>query len=77
MKRLPLAASFLSLFVAVLLCLTILLSQPTRALAQRKTLRVSYPAPVTLYLPMWIASDAGLFSSTASISFPVTPECRT
>jgi ABC-type nitrate/sulfonate/bicarbonate transport system substrate-binding protein len=30
-------------------------------LAQRKSLRVSYPAPVTLYLPMWVANDAGFF----------------
>ena len=40
----------------------ILLMLPTASLAQRKTLRVSYPAPVTVYLPLWIASDAGLFS---------------
>ena len=39
----------------------ILLALPTAALAQRKTLRVSYPAPATVYLPLWVASDAGLF----------------
>ena len=39
----------------------ILLALPTATLAQRKTLRVSYPAPATVYLPLWIASDAGLF----------------
>ena len=39
-----------------------LLALPTAALAQRKTLRVSYPAPATVYLPLWIASKAGLFS---------------
>jgi NitT/TauT family transport system substrate-binding protein len=32
------------------------------AAAQRKSLRVSYPAPVTVYLPLWIAAEAGLFS---------------
>ncbi len=37
----------------------ILLALPTAALAQRKTLRVSYPAPATVYLPLWIASEAG------------------
>jgi NitT/TauT family transport system substrate-binding protein len=37
------------------------LAQPATLLAQRKTLRVSYPAPVTVYLPLWVASDAGLF----------------
>src|SRR4030095_11586452 len=62
MKRLPLAASLLSLFVVVLLCLTILLAQPTLALAQRKTLRASYPAPVTLYLPLLISRETWLFS---------------
>jgi ABC-type nitrate/sulfonate/bicarbonate transport system substrate-binding protein len=40
----------------------ILLALPASSLAQRKTLRVSYPAPVTVYLPLWIASEAGLFS---------------
>ena len=39
----------------------ILLALPTATLAQRKTLRVSYPAPATVYLPLWVASDAGLF----------------
>ena len=62
MKRSALAASFLSLFVAVAILIAVLLAQPTLALAQRKTLRVSYPAPVTLYLPFWIASDARLFT---------------
>jgi NitT/TauT family transport system substrate-binding protein len=40
----------------------ILLALPTATLAQRKTLRVSYPAPATVYLPLWIANDAGLFN---------------
>src|SRR5882724_13506146 len=40
----------------------ILLMLPTASPAQRKTLRVSYPAPATVYLPLWIASEAGLFS---------------
>ena len=40
----------------------ILLMLPTATLAQRKSLRVSYPAPATVYLPFWIASEAGLFS---------------
>jgi len=39
----------------------ILLALPATASAQRKSLRVSYPAPVTLYLPMWVGHDAGLF----------------
>src|SRR5262245_5360675 len=46
------------LFVAAI----ILIALPAAALAQRKTLRVSYPAPATVYLPLWIASEAGLFS---------------
>src|SRR6266540_1017398 len=46
------------LFVAAI----ILLALPASSLAQRKTLRVSYPAPATVYLPLWIASEAGLFS---------------
>src|SRR5918999_2637516 len=46
----------------LLVGLSILLMLPTASPAQRKTLRVSYPAPVTVYLPLWIASDAGLFS---------------
>ena len=39
----------------------ILLAQPTLTLAQRRSLRVSYPAPVTVYLPLWVASEAGFF----------------
>jgi NitT/TauT family transport system substrate-binding protein len=46
-------------FVAV--CLLLLLAQPARSLAQRKSLRVSYPAPVTVYLPLWVANDVGFF----------------
>lgn len=38
-----------------------LLALPANSLAERKTLRVSYPAPATVYLPLWIASEAGLF----------------
>ena len=38
-----------------------LIAAPATSLAQRKALRVSYPAPVTVYLPLWVASDAGLF----------------
>ena len=45
------------LFIVVV----ILVALPTALFAQRKTLRVSYPAPATVYLPLWIASDAGLF----------------
>jgi NitT/TauT family transport system substrate-binding protein len=47
------------LFVAV--GLMWLLAQPGASEAQRKSLRVSYPAPVTVYLPLWVASDAGFF----------------
>ena len=39
-----------------------ILALPPMAAAQRKSLRVSYPAPVTVYLPLWIAAEAGLFS---------------
>ena len=45
----------------LLVCLIFLLAQPVSGLAQRKTLRVSYPAPVTVYLPLWVANDAGFF----------------
>jgi NitT/TauT family transport system substrate-binding protein len=45
----------------LLACLLILLAHPASSLAQRKALRVSYPAPVTVYLPMWVANDAGFF----------------
>lgn len=31
------------------------------ALAQHKSVRVSYPAPSTVYLPTWVANDAGFF----------------
>jgi NitT/TauT family transport system substrate-binding protein len=44
------------------LCLFVLLVQPAISSAQRKTLRVSYPAPVTVYLPLWVAKDAGFFA---------------
>ncbi len=46
----------------LLVGLSLLLMLPTATLAQRKTLRVSYPAPATVYLPLWIASEVGLFS---------------
>ena len=46
----------------VALCLTFLFAAPAPASAQRKTLRISYPAPVTVYLPLWIAKDAGFFA---------------
>src|ERR1700745_3631735 len=42
-------------------CTLLILVQPKTSFAQRKTLRVSYPAPATVYLPLWVASDAGLF----------------
>jgi len=44
-----------------LCCLILILALPAASLAQRKTLRVSYPAPATVYLPLWVASDAGIF----------------
>jgi NitT/TauT family transport system substrate-binding protein len=47
--------------LVVIGCLIWLLAQPAMALAQRKALRVSYPAPVTVYLPLWVASDVGFF----------------
>jgi len=47
----------------MLLVLAVLtLFAPASSLAQRKTLRVSYPAPVTVYLPLWTAKEAGLFN---------------
>jgi NitT/TauT family transport system substrate-binding protein len=45
------------LFIAAI----ILLVEPATLLAQRKALRVSYPAPATVYLPLWVANDAGFF----------------
>ena len=48
--------------VLLLVGFFIFLALPTATLAQRKTLRVSYPAPATVYLPLWIANDAGLFN---------------
>jgi NitT/TauT family transport system substrate-binding protein len=53
------SSSIGALFLLVVFFL--LLTLPTAALAQRKTLRVSYPAPATVYLPLWVASDAGIF----------------
>jgi NitT/TauT family transport system substrate-binding protein len=38
------------------------LALPATLSAQRKTLRISYPAPVTVYLPLWVAKDAGFFA---------------
>ncbi len=38
------------------------LALPATVSAQRKTLRISYPAPVTVYLPLWVAKDAGFFA---------------
>jgi len=39
-----------------------LFAMPATVPAQRKTLRISYPAPVTVYLPLWVAKDAGFFA---------------
>jgi NitT/TauT family transport system substrate-binding protein len=47
--------------LVVIGCLIWLLAQPAMSLAQRKPLRVSYPAPVTVYLPLWVANDVGFF----------------
>jgi len=44
------------------LCLVFLFALPATLSAQRKTLRISYPAPVTVYLPLWVAKDAGFFT---------------
>ena len=52
------AAPRLLLFGVLLL---VLLAFPPDSAAQRKSLRVSYPAPSTVYLPLWVANDAGLF----------------
>jgi NitT/TauT family transport system substrate-binding protein len=52
------AAPRLLLFWVLLL---VLLAFPADSAAQRKSLRVSYPAPSTVYLPLWVANDAGLF----------------
>ena len=55
--RLETARTLLLFFVLLL----ILLARPSNSLAQRKSLRVSYPAPSTVYLPVWVANDAGIF----------------
>jgi NitT/TauT family transport system substrate-binding protein len=44
------------------LCTIFLLAGPAVSLAQRRSLRASYPAPTTVYLPLWVAKDAGFFS---------------
>ncbi|HEY3305023.1 MAG TPA: ABC transporter substrate-binding protein [Candidatus Binatia bacterium] len=44
------------------LCLIFFLLPSAISFAQRKTLRISYPAPVTVYLPLWVAKDAGFFA---------------
>lgn len=49
------------LFVSFMVILSSSWLLPAPALAQRKSLRVSYPAPVTVYLPLWVAIDAGFF----------------
>jgi NitT/TauT family transport system substrate-binding protein len=41
--------------------LILLFAHPTIGLAQRKSLRVSYPAPTSVYLPLWVANDAGFY----------------
>jgi ABC-type nitrate/sulfonate/bicarbonate transport system substrate-binding protein len=41
--------------------LFLIFAHPALAPAQRKSLRVSYPAPTTVYLPLWAANDAGFF----------------
>jgi NitT/TauT family transport system substrate-binding protein len=43
------------------ICLFLVLASPALAPAQRKALRVSYPAPTSVYLPLWVASDAGFY----------------
>lgn len=45
------------LFVLIL----VLVAEAAPSLAQRSSVRVSYPAPSTVYLPTWVANDAGLF----------------
>jgi NitT/TauT family transport system substrate-binding protein len=47
--------------IVLLACLILFVAAPAILLAQRTPLRVSYPAPVTLYLPLWVANDAGFF----------------
>ncbi|HWP60768.1 MAG TPA: ABC transporter substrate-binding protein [Candidatus Acidoferrales bacterium] len=39
----------------------VLLTRAEVSGAERKALRVSYPAPVTVYLPLWVAQEAGFF----------------
>jgi len=53
--------SFQRRALLITVCLVWLLTQAATSLAQRKVLRVSYPAPVTVYLPLWVADDAGFF----------------
>jgi NitT/TauT family transport system substrate-binding protein len=45
----------------VLVGVTLLLALRAPLHAQLKSLRTSYPAPATVYLPLWVASDAGFF----------------
>jgi len=55
-------STFCQQFVRGLLLVVVFsLVLPEVSPAQRKSLRVSYPAPATVYLPLWVANDAGFF----------------
>ncbi len=45
-----------------LLYMIFLLARADISLAQKRPLRASYPAPTTVYLPLWVAKDAGFFT---------------
>lgn len=45
-----------------LLCMIFILARADISLAQKRPLRASYPAPTTVYLPLWVAKDAGFFT---------------
>jgi ABC-type nitrate/sulfonate/bicarbonate transport system substrate-binding protein len=45
-----------------LLTSVFILALPSPSLAQKRPLRASYPAPTTVYLPLWVAKEAGFFA---------------
>lgn len=45
-----------------LLTFVFIFALPLFSLAQKRPLRASYPAPTTVYLPLWIAKEAGFFA---------------
>jgi NitT/TauT family transport system substrate-binding protein len=60
MKRLPLAALALSLFVPLIVFGALRVAD-----AAPVSLRVAYPAPTASFLPLWAAHDAGFFKKNS------------